>query len=1387
VSEPAVPNAEVTILDIEEPRPGAVVNPGAQIPGRGWLVSDAEIDSVRLYIGDQFCGFATYGAFRPDVLERFPGFAQADQSGIVFVLQAPAAAQEADLVVVATTRSGRETRRVVPLHIGAPAAAPQAAPASDAALWPIRMFIEQARLDAAGLLRVRGWIASRTPVESLQLRAGDIALGVPELGLPRPDIAILHPEYPNAPMAGFRLVEHVAAPGGEQLLLHVQAITSDGARRHLIMPVDRPSQSAGVEGGASESPFCCDVASVDAEGQVILSGWAISADGIVSIGVEHAGQPVGEANIGLARPDVGNRYPRIPGSRNSGFHFSYDMERPPESGETITLRVRHGEGAEQAYDIPLQLRTGVWAEQAPGLAASIRFNIDEPVLQGDHARDVVGAMFTVTGWAIAPGGIDTVEVTIDDRIPARAYYGARREDIAAALPELPDSLLSGFTLHAGTLGLAAGEHTVRVQVRSKDGDTQSRAFAITCGEIAAPWELTRPKLGQAEIDFGSAILDRSTHCTFQIHICLPDATSQAFARARATADSLRAQAYRHWRAVLCAPQPLPAPQRRELGPLEGGADRSKDSGRDISRAFVCCLHAGDVLGADALLEFAVHAVLHPDDDFIYADERRRSPIDGHAAAFFKPGWSPDLLLSSNYIGRAWCATRAVIRTARIAAADFASIGGYAIALRLTENAGNIGHIPRLLLDTTGAPRHATDRADRSALAEAVTRRGLRATLAAGRAPGTFRLRRKITRPGRVSVIIPTVAARGLIETTIQGLRGKTDWPDIEIIVIDNIPAGQGGHWKDWLREHADRVIDMPEAFNWSRFNNVAAASATGDYLLFLNDDIEITQPDWLAILVSHAQRPEVGVVGPQLLYPDGKVQQSGIFLTATGGRHLFRFAAADEPGPFGLAVSEREIIAVTGACMLMRRDAFEQAGGFNESHSIINNDVDYCLRARRAGQAVIFTPHANLIHHELASRAQLPDEYDRGEFQKDWASLLREGDPFFNPNLSQHSDLWSPQPEPIETIFAAHPLVARDRVRRILAIKLDHIGDFVTALPALRRLKQRFPAAELHVLCAAASAIIAELEPSIDFTVQFDFFHARSGKGRRDVARDELLELREKLAPYEFDLAIDLRLQPETRPVLQYTGAKWLAGFIQGDLFAWLDIALPWEGDEKLIPKRHHVSDRLTQLVEAVSVACEPPLRVKLPGTPANARSRMASLRAFAGMPPSFRTGLLICVHPGAGSDTKQWPAAYFATLIDLLIEVHNARIILIGGPDEAPVAADVIARISHPEKVFSVASKAKLADLPVILRACDMFVGNDSGPKHLAAALGVRTLGIHSAVVDAREWGPIGQHVVALRRRVYCGPCYIAAAAQCPRGMACLTGLLPADAYRACERLLHT
>ena len=155
------------------------------------------------------------------------------------------------------------------------------------------------------------------------------------------------------------------------------------------------------------------------------------------------------------------------------------------------------------------------------------------------------------------------------------------------------------------------------------------------------------------------------------------------------------------------------------------------------------------------------------------------------------------------------------------------------------------------------------------------------------------------------------------------------------------------------------------------------------------------------------------IVGPQLLYPDRKVQHAGMFLATPASRATHSaFAAAEEPGYFGLALTQRNVIAVTGACMLMRRSIFQALGGFEEAHEIINNDLDFCLRAHRAGKLIVFTPYASLMHHEAASRDRLKDVFDLSHFETRWKTLFAAGDPYFSPRLTRHSDDYRPDDEP---------------------------------------------------------------------------------------------------------------------------------------------------------------------------------------------------------------------------------------------------------------------------------------------------------------------------------------------------------------------------------------
>jgi O-antigen biosynthesis protein len=535
----------------------------------------------------------------------------------------------------------------------------------------------------------------------------------------------------------------------------------------------------------------------------------------------------------------------------------------------------------------------------------------------------------------------------------------------------------------------------------------------------------------------------------------------------------------------------------------------------------------------------------------------------------------------------------------------------------------------------------------------------------------------------------------------------------------------------------------------------------------------VIEPGWMEGLMRHAERPEVGVVGARLLYPDGKVQHAGMFWAGGRGRHAFRFAPQTDRGYFGLAMTTRNVISVTGACIMIRRSWFQTIGGFNESHSIVNNDVDLCLRSRRCGGVIVYEPTATLIHHEGASRRDLRDEYDVNSFSETWGHLLNARDPYYHPNLSRDSDDYSVDKEPIQLIYAGHPLFRREDIRRVIVLKLDHIGDFILAVPALQRLQSYFPEADLYLLTQPESRALAEtFVTSVKEVINFQLFHTRSGLGKLDSWEANFADLEPRLSSYHFDLAIDMRKYPDTRPLLRRTGARWLAGYDRGGLFPWLDIALEWEGDEKLIDKRSHIGDDLCRLVDAVALAAV--RERKILQTPSLAVSSLPSSRR------------VVCIHPGVGTETRQWPAEYFALLIDLLITNHNVAVLLIGGADEADIAEEVLQKANCRASVRSLVGATKISDLPALLSSAALYVGNNSGPKHIAAGLGVPTIGIHSGIVDAREWGPIGPNAVAIRRDMTCSPCYLAKKEQCPRGLACLTELQPTMVYEVCKQFLQ-
>lgn len=1390
---PALGDELPLLMAVDVPAAGSTFSPGGQLTGQGWVLARSSVAEISVSAGETHLGYAAYGLHRPDLAEAFPQYPNADHAGFSFSASLDLLpAEVVSLVFSVRTVDGEQRRATVPIQITDPQASPAALDPtnqSGAGREPLQLRVDRSVIGPGGELQIVGWAVADTALEYVKVYAGETLLGTAELGHSRPDVAQVWSEYPNAATPGFSFRYASAAVSGEMKVLRIEAGAQGGIRREVSVPT--ASSVAPAESGA-DIMFHCDHVWLSALGRLAMSGWSASPHGINEVVILFDGVEIGKADLGLARPDVALVFPTIARAGQSGLAFAHQLSGPAAGDHTVTINIRAGNGALRVVSLP------VATELIPAdIDTLLRLQIDSPKLAGGSALSPVRGSLRIEGWALARAGVASICAYIDNVESSEAYCGLRREDVAAAHADWNDALLSGFGMSMPERRLSPGQHSVRVVLRDRLGRERSTTFAITVDSSAeSGWPgALRTRMPPAEIQLDRLVLSSlGWEPRFELYMAVQEAEMDA---ARVTLARLCNQEYGNWRLTVLLPE---AETIQEAGRrlLEGftpaaGAvvlrirGESQHLGAETERgandqAVLCgVLRAGDRLGQDALLEMAIATGLDPKTDFIYSDERRTDPVSGTMAAYFKPNWSPDLLLSCNYIGRLWVVRAGLLRRAGIALDERPALSEYEMVLRLTRVADRIGHVPKVLCER-GAAELDDPESERAALEQAAKAIGVEAKILPGCAPGIYRFKRALKRPGLVSIIIPTCGARDLIKTCIASIRKVTANQNFEIICIENIPASNTAT-RRWVQRNATKAIRVKESFNWSRFNNAAAraASPIAEYYLFLNDDVEIFEPDWLDALLEHGQRDDVGVTGALLLYPDRTVQHAALQMVGPGrGRHGSRFAREDDPGSFGRTLTQRNVSAVTGACMLVRRSFFEALGGFDEAHAVVNNDLDFCLRSLDRGKRVMYTPYAKLIHHEMASRKLMSDLYDVKYFESTWRRKFAEGDPYYNPFLSRIEDHFATDLEPVEVIYGGHPVMQRSDVRAILAIKLDHIGDFITAFPAFRRIKERFPQAKLCVLASTAAVRLARLEPSIDEVIEFNFFNEKSSLGQIEVSDATLAALRRRLESERFDIAIDLRKHSETRDLLRLAGAKLTAGFDSESRFPWLDIALEWERDFPLFVKRQHVADDLVRLVESVVVACERDRR-----TIGDVATERWGDQVLPDVPETLFDRPVVCIHPAAGNPLRTWPAKYFAELIELIVAEYDVNCAVIGGEGDRKIAADIFAALPMPSSVVSLVGHIPLERLPQFLARCALFVGNNSGPQHIAAGLGIPTIGIHSGVVDSHEWAPIGPAAVAVRRDMTCSPCYFALPEQCSRGVACLNELRPGDVLATCRKFL--
>lgn len=429
---------------------------------------------------------------------------------------------------------------------------------------------------------------------------------------------------------------------------------------------------------------------------------------------------------------------------------------------------------------------------------------------------------------------------------------------------------------------------------------------------------------------------------------------------------------------------------------------------------IAFLDQDDEIEEGVLGDIVEAALDHPDVDVLYTDQDKLD-LDGvRSEPYFKPGWSPDLLLSNMYMAHLLVVRRELFDRVGGLRSEFDGSQDYDLALRTTELARRVVHVPvvgyhwRRTPGSTALDYSAKPYADvsaREALAAAMARRGEPAVVESGLLECTFRVRRLLPEnPPLVSVVIPFHDGARLLWTCVDALERTAGYEKWEALLVDN---------RSWepetravvarlARNDRVRVLDYDHEFNWSAINNWAADQARGDILLFMNSDVEGRSQGWLSAMVEHAIRGEVGAVGARLLYPDGRVQHVGVVMGLGGGVawHAFCFCPPHGNGHFGHARMIRNYTALTGACLMVARARFEEIGGFDESLPVAYSDVDFCVRLHQKGYLNVFTPFAELIHYEGATRGRgALEEEDKREMFRRYDSLIRK-DPFFNPNLS---------------------------------------------------------------------------------------------------------------------------------------------------------------------------------------------------------------------------------------------------------------------------------------------------------------------------------------------------------------------------------------------------
>ena len=780
-----------------------------------------------------------------------------------------------------------------------------------------------------------------------------------------------------------------------------------------------------------------------------LTGWCVSREGKEIRAMRaRLGRQELAGNYGIERKDVGAAVQRIgfaiaiplPAGKSQVF---IDVQEADCVWRAIAIRdvfgASDGESAapiDPKYFIP-----------NPGANPRIEFWLDRPLVWPKKIRHL-----KVSGWCLAISGDEISEVRARVRkniFPAR--FGKLRPDIGLRYDNRPGALRSGFSLNAT---IPPGRSQFIMEARSGEGPWETFFIHPVRGPIFreqldgewetagdyARWIRCYDRLEREDVQRIREQIAKFQYLPM-ISVLLPVYNSNLRWLRRAIL-SVQKQLYPRWELCVvddastdrklwpflqrCARRDprIKVIRRTENGHISAA---SNDALRLANGDFVALLDHDDELAPTALYFVALALNRNCDLRLLYSDEDKLDAQNRRSEPYFKSDWNPELFLAQNFISHLSVYRTDLIRRLGGFRIGFEGSQDYDLALRCIEQIRpkEIEHLPWVLYHWRAGDQSTASSATAKPYAQEAARRAVQEHLERTGIAGTVvpshgvYLQTKYALPIEhplVSIIIPTRDQVSAVRKCLHSVFHKTDYRTYEVIVLDN--ETYDSETLEFLAElrKYDRVqVERIEGtFNYSRLNNRGVELSRGSFIALLNNDVEVINDDWLSEMVSRAMQPKVAMVGARLWYPNGTIQHGGVILGAGGiAGHAHVGLRRGEPGYFARAHLAQNLSAVTAACALVRREVYLQLGGFDENLAVTFNDIDFCLRLREAGYRIVWTPHAELIHHESASRGVDDSTPKQVRFLAEvdymnskWGEMLQR-DPFYNPNLSLGENLFT--------------------------------------------------------------------------------------------------------------------------------------------------------------------------------------------------------------------------------------------------------------------------------------------------------------------------------------------------------------------------------------------